>query len=155
MQATVGPIIGSGPTHVAVDNLALRLARLTEDVVKRANQGKEADDSSRFRHCIVICGYKLEYEVAALKHMLAHGPNSTSGAAVNKGWKGGSNWKLNLSLVSWFLALIGAKFPGFPMSIQPDDKPTMLELQAKLAADSRLDTIRAKVSGNLDLWLRF
>ena len=152
MQAGLGetgvPIIGSGPTHVAVDNLAARLHQVTTNVVEQANVGKQPDDPSRFRRCFVVRAYRLNHEIIALKTLLRDGPNATGKAAVNKGWKGGSKWKPHLSIAAWFVVLVG-NGKHMATTLHADDKPALFELRAKLAADSRLDTIRARVTGRI------
>ncbi|KAK1753560.1 hypothetical protein QBC47DRAFT_462368 [Echria macrotheca] len=142
------PIIASGPTDVAVDNLAARLHRVTTAIVEQANAGKQPDDPSRFRRCFVVRGYKLDHEITALKALLQHGPKALDKATVNKGWKEGSKWKPHLSLVGWFLALLGVT-QAVSMRLHRDDKPALHEMREKLAADPRLDRIRAIVTGKL------
>ena len=146
LSETGAPIIGSGPTHFAVDNLAARLDKVATAVVEQANTGKQPSDPSRFRRCFVVRGYKLDHEIAALKGLLEHGTYALDTATINKGWKGGSKWKPHLSIAGWFLVLVGAT-KGVSMTLHPDDKPALFEMQEKLAADPRLDRIRARVTG--------
>lgn len=47
MQASLGQILCSGPSNVAVDNLARRLDRTTRSICARYNQSKWPDDEPR------------------------------------------------------------------------------------------------------------
>jgi hypothetical protein len=70
MQATLGKILCSGPTNVAIDNLAARLDKITTSVCSRYNEGKAADDPGRQRRRLVVRAYADWQETTAVKKKL-------------------------------------------------------------------------------------
>jgi len=62
MQATVGRILCSGPSNVAVDNLARRLDRITRSVCARYNEAKADNDPTRARHRLIVRAFNHQRE---------------------------------------------------------------------------------------------
>ncbi len=62
MQHSQGKIFCSGPSNVAIDNLASRLYKISTSVCARYNDGKAEDDLSRARRMLVVRGFTIDHE---------------------------------------------------------------------------------------------
>jgi hypothetical protein len=125
MEASLGPILASGPTDVAVSNLASRLDRTSRSVCARYNNGKAQDDPTRARHRMVPRGYKNRREMDAFLSLLKE-PNV---APEDKGGKWKNHWQRNLSVAHWLLVVLG--FQGVD-ALHPDDSEALHRLRAQV-----------------------
>ncbi|KAM0186963.1 hypothetical protein ACHAPI_011470 [Fusarium lateritium] len=143
MQAKLGQILCSAPTHVAVDNFASRIDKTTRAVAARYNQGKGKNDTTRSHHRLVVRVYTPDDEVTALMHLLEK-PDAVD-YAVNKGqFSTPSRWKLHLSLAYWLLVLL--RSPIVP-ALGPDDSTALQELQRVYDRQDDLSGLREVATG--------
>ncbi|EHK26789.1 uncharacterized protein TRIVIDRAFT_8730, partial [Trichoderma virens Gv29-8] len=115
MAATLGQIYGTAPTHVATDNFAERLDRISQTVTSRRNKGKLPDDSTRACRTLVIRGYNTGEEYCAFINTLRD-PRIGERAAASRKWKPDAHWKLHLSPSYWLLKAL-----RFPKGIAVDE----------------------------------
>lgn len=97
MRASLGPILASGPSNVAVDNFAERLDKVTTAVCDRYNKGKPHGAEDQARRRLVVRGYRLEHKYSAFLHLLEE-PTDADNAAPSREWGNPSQWKLHLSV---------------------------------------------------------
>lgn len=139
MQASLGRILGSGPSNVAVDNFASRLHRVTYSVCARYNKGKRQDDLTRQRHVLIARGYNPKDEMDAAIRILQK-PELGTATPSSQEWSANTPWQPHLSLATWVLAILRSP------SISPlhsDDKAELLTLRARIDADPRWGSLRA------------
>ncbi|KAL7759722.1 hypothetical protein ACKLNR_009812 [Fusarium oxysporum f. sp. zingiberi] len=142
MAASVGRVLGSGPTHVAVNNLCARIDVVTCRVTAKYNSGKQPVD--RLHRALVVRGHKLRDEVAAFKNLLEK-PDLGDDAAPVGTWGLRSKWKLHLSAAYWLLVCLGSD----ARLLHEDDSIKLHELHKSLAESSGLARLRDRVSGKI------
>lgn len=148
MGASLGPILCSAPTHVAVDNFASRLHARIQAISERYNTGKATDDPSRLRHSFVLRVFTPDNEVDAVRTILEH-PDSV-GEPKDKGkFSSPSRWKLPLSLAYWFLVLL--RSPAVE-PLHPDASPALCKLQELYDADMSLSVLRDVSLYHYTIW---
>ncbi|KAH6959138.1 putative DNA helicase [Fusarium avenaceum] len=142
MAASVGRVLGSGPTHVAVNNLCARIDVVTCRVTEYYNAGKQP--SNRCRRTLVVRGFKLNDEIAAFKKLLE---NTALGddAAPTAIWGLKSKWKLHLSASYWLLVCLGSDI----RQLHEDDSKKLQGLHKTWTARSDLARLRDQVSGKI------
>ncbi|KAL5595360.1 hypothetical protein FOVSG1_009049 [Fusarium oxysporum f. sp. vasinfectum] len=123
MAASVGRVLGSGPTHVAVNNLCARIDVVTCRVTAKYNSGKQPVD--RLHRALVVRGHKLRDEVAAFKNLLEK-PDLGDDAAP-------------------LLVCLGSD----ARLLHEDDSIKLHELHKSLAESSGLARLRDRVSGKI------
>lgn len=143
MAATVGQIYGTAPTHVATDNFAERLDRISKSVTARRNKDKKSGDSTRARRALVIRGYKPAEEFGAFTALLRD-PQVGNNAAANRKWSPEANWKLNLSPSYWLL--IALRSPAV-RGIHEDDPQVVFDVQATIDKSEEYRRLRAVATG--------
>ncbi|SPJ75859.1 uncharacterized protein FTOL_05590 [Fusarium torulosum] len=142
MAASVGRVLGSGPTHVAVNNLCARIDVVTCRVTEKHNAGKQPSD--RCRRTLVVRGFKLNDEVAAFKKLLEN-PTLGDDAAPTATWGLKSKWKLHLSASFWLLVCLGSDI----RQLHEDDSEKLQGLHKTWTARSDLARLRDRVSGKI------
>ncbi|KIL93205.1 hypothetical protein FAVG1_03182 [Fusarium avenaceum] len=142
MAASVGRVLGSGPTHVAVNNLCARIDVVTCRVTENYNAGKQP--SNRCRRTLVVRGFKLNDEIAAFKKLLEN-PALGDDAAPTATWGLKSKWKLHLSASFWLLVCLGSDIRQF----HEDDSEKLQGLHKTWTARSDLARLRDRVSGKI------
>ncbi|XEU95360.1 hypothetical protein FSHL1_000644 [Fusarium sambucinum] len=142
MAASVGRVLGSGPTHVAVNNLCARIDAVTCRVTEKYNAGKQPDD--RCRRTLVVRGFKLNDEVAAFKRLVEK-PTLADDAAPIRTWGIKSKWKFHLSASFWLLVCLGSDI----RPLHEDDGEMLKGLHTTLAERSDLARLRDRVSGKI------
>ncbi|SCV38782.1 uncharacterized protein FFFS_05971 [Fusarium fujikuroi] len=142
MAASVGRVLGSGPTHVAVNNLCARIDVVTCRVTAKYNSGKQPGD--RLHRALVVRGHKLHDEIAAFKKLLEK-PDLGDEAAPFGTWGLRSKWKLHLSAAYWLLVCLGSD----ARPLHEDDSTKLHELHKSLAESSGLARLRDRVSGKI------
>ncbi|KAK4149095.1 P-loop containing nucleoside triphosphate hydrolase protein [Chaetomidium leptoderma] len=149
MEASIGHVLASGPSNVAVDNLALRLDRTSRSVCARYNQDKAQDDPTRARHRLVVRGYTPDLEKDAFFKLLE---NRDYVPPVSPG-KRKNPWTLQLSLACWLLVLLGCPQERFG-GLHPDDSEALHGLQAGFNRRLSLRNLCAVATGALT-WAEF
>ncbi|KAK4150791.1 P-loop containing nucleoside triphosphate hydrolase protein [Chaetomidium leptoderma] len=146
MQASLGKILCSGPTNVAVDNLASRLEKISTSVCQRYNDGKPENDPSRQRRRFVVRAYMARQELAALMQLLRFPDKEVS--LVRK-----SAWKLHLSVAYWFLVLLGSKAKGI-RELEANDSEALHQLRRDIEGRDEFTALRAVAAGEMS-WADF
>ncbi|KAK4155741.1 P-loop containing nucleoside triphosphate hydrolase protein [Chaetomidium leptoderma] len=149
MQASLGSILSSGPSNVAVDNLARRLDRISQSVCARYNRGKGQDDQTRARHRLVIRGYNKDREIEAFMSLLKD-PRFTP---VARGKERKNPWQLQLSVAYWSLVILGAQSDRIP-ALQPDDSKGLHDLRVEINQHDSLRNLRAVATRQM-AWQEF
>lgn len=144
MQAKLGKILCSGPTNVAIDNFAARLALRDEATIDRYNKGKAASDPGRRRYKLIIRGYNPGQEISAIASLLMD-PKCADDAVPLSSWKLPPRWKLNLSCAFWLLLVL--RSPAAGRQLRPDDHPFLYALQKRIDARSDLLSLRQVATG--------
>ncbi|KAK2001542.1 hypothetical protein LX36DRAFT_344712 [Colletotrichum falcatum] len=138
MKFSLGPTACSGPSHVAITNLAERLDRTSASVRQRINTGKPPHDPSRARQAFVLRVFKLENEFAAFVNLLRD-PGSGDGAA-HKIRGTAVKWTFKLSLASWLLVIL--KSPATSRRLSMDDSPGLREISRDVSTRQDFEAIR-------------
>ncbi|KAK3290860.1 P-loop containing nucleoside triphosphate hydrolase protein [Chaetomium fimeti] len=149
MEASIGQVLASGPSNVAVDNLAGRLDRVSRSVCARYNEGKTQEDRTRERYRLVVRGYTPDLEKTAFLRLLENRdwvPPVVSGQRQN-------SWTLELSLAYWLLILLGCPEDRFG-TLHPDASEKLHGLQAEFNDRGDLRSIRAVAAGEM-MWQTF
>ncbi|KAM5344517.1 hypothetical protein ACJ41O_013053 [Fusarium nematophilum] len=150
MQAKLGKILCSGPTNVAIDNLACRLDERSRAVVDR-RKGMQATNLCR-RRMLVVRAYKPEDEFAAFLNLLKK-PLGGDQAAPSNAWRAPSKWRLNLSTAFWLLVLLRSPAPA-RRQLHPDDSEALHEMQWEIDRRDDLSALRDLAVGALS-WEQF
>ncbi|KAG7284557.1 hypothetical protein NEMBOFW57_010935 [Staphylotrichum longicolle] len=146
MQASLGKILCSGPTNVAVDNLASRLNTISTSVCRRYNDGKSEDDPSRQRRRLVVRAYMVRQETTALMQLLRFPDKEVS-------LGGKSAWKLHLSIAYWCLMLLGSKARGIG-ELTADDSEALHKLRRDIEGRAEFTHLRAVAAREMS-WADF
>ncbi len=141
MNRKLGKIFCSGPTNIAVDNLAARLDTIDASVVARYNK----DRVEEARRSLVIRAYKWTDEIEAFWNLLKK-LESGDEAAPNRIWKAASRWKLHLSFAARLLALPGSKAVGISI---PDTNEAVCTLRRQIEDREDLVPLRALTAGEM------
>ncbi|KAL7892380.1 P-loop containing nucleoside triphosphate hydrolase protein [Trichoderma sp. SZMC 28014] len=137
MAATLGKIFAAAPTNVAIDNFAERLDRISQNVVKRLNQGKRPKDKTRARRTFVMRAYKPMDEYRAFINLLRDA--KLGDKAAPDSWTSDSSWRLHLSPSFWLLMALKSKAVR---ELHPDDPKSIHDMQLMLKS-AEWDRLRA------------
>jgi hypothetical protein len=140
MRKSLGHVLATGPTNVAVTNLAARTDRISRSVCARYNQGKVPDDPTRARHAFVIRGYSADLEIEAVLELLGN-PDTE--------WQKGA-WQLELSAAYWLLVLLRSSGTRFG-ALHPDDSKALHDLQREFDSRPDLADFRHLATGNMTM----
>ncbi|KAM0325791.1 hypothetical protein ACHAQA_007093 [Verticillium albo-atrum] len=144
MQASLGKILCSAPSNIAVDNFAERMDEISISVAAHYNKGKNTDDPTRSRHQLVIRAFKLETEVRAFVRLLKD-PNEGDLAAPAQ-----TKWRLHLSLTFWVLSLFGnGSFALGTRAIDPDDSEALAQIKAEYTDLPEYKNLFALLGGHI------
>ncbi|KKP02303.1 hypothetical protein THAR02_05596 [Trichoderma harzianum] len=145
MAATLGPIYGTAPTHVATDNFAERLDRISQSVTRRRNEGKKSGDETRARRTFVMRCFSRDGEVIAFINILR---NSYLGnkPAPNQDWSIDAKWTLNLTPSFWLLMVL--RSPAV-RKIHEDDPKAIHEMQQQMDIRRDCERLRAVATGRI------
>ncbi|KAH6854725.1 P-loop containing nucleoside triphosphate hydrolase protein [Chaetomium sp. MPI-CAGE-AT-0009] len=147
MHASLGKILVSAPSNVAVDNIAHRIHKIGTSVATRYNEGKAEDDPSRVRRPLVIRVYHFQQERSAILSLLEHPDRDVTLR------QGKSPWNLELSIAYWFLVLLGSPAKGIKQ-LEADDSEALHELRRDFNARGDLANMRAVVAREMS-WAEF
>lgn len=147
MVLSLGKIYVSAPTHVAVDNFAERIQRVDNETVATLNKDKGAEDETRARRKVVIRGYRLDDEAAAVRNLLERADLGSDASPFGY-WRAVSKWKLDRSLAYWLLMVLGSR------AVRPmddDDSHALHEFRASIddPASKDLRTLRDAATGKM------
>ncbi|KAL6794263.1 P-loop containing nucleoside triphosphate hydrolase protein [Trichoderma sp. SZMC 28012] len=145
MAATLGPIYGTAPTHVATDNFAERLDRISQSVTRRRNEGKKSGDDTRARRTFVMRCFSRDDEVIAFINTLRD-PHLGDKAAPNREWSIDSKWTLNLTPSFWLLMVL--RSPAV-RKIHEDDPKVIHEMQQQMDIRRDCERLRAVATGKI------
>ncbi|KAK1983080.1 P-loop containing nucleoside triphosphate hydrolase protein [Colletotrichum cereale] len=145
MQHSLGKILLSAPSNVAVDNLAARVDRTSMSIAERCNKDKAPSDLTRVRRRLVVRGYKSEEDFHALRALLRD-PSLGDNARPNRHGKP-TRWKLNLSVSFWLLLLL--RSPAVDRQIHEDDPQVLHDMQSYLDGRSDMKDLRAYATGRM------
>ncbi|KAK3487623.1 uncharacterized protein B0T23DRAFT_363679 [Neurospora hispaniola] len=116
-----GKVYGSGPTHTAVTNFALRIYANGRKVIDRYN--KVVPSTSRRSYPLVVRGYSPKVEVETFTNILKTGIADDT-AFKSRNPKNTPRWRLALSPSNWLLAILGSK--SLEQSQEAGIVPTLL-----------------------------
>jgi hypothetical protein len=141
MAATLGKVYATAPTHVATDNFAERLDRISQSVTSRRNEGRPHEGKSH--RTFVMRGFKGEEEYEAFRRILEN-PHLGDKAAPNRDWSADSKWTLHLSPTFWLLMAL--RSPAV-RELHEDDHPGILAIQKRLDNAPKCKRLRDVATG--------
>ncbi|KAG7135392.1 putative ATP-dependent helicase like protein [Verticillium longisporum] len=144
MQSSLGKILVSAPSNIAVGNFAERIDRITVSVAARYNKEKPADNLTRARHRLVVRGFRFRTELAAFKYLLKNPSGGEVAAAGN------SKWRLHLSFAYWTFSLLsnGSYIAG-TREMHPDEHESLEQIRQRYRQNSEYDNLRALLDGTI------
>ncbi|KAH7147590.1 hypothetical protein DER46DRAFT_629669 [Fusarium sp. MPI-SDFR-AT-0072] len=145
VQAQLGQILCSGPSHASIDIFADRLDQRARAVAARYNTIMPAGDVDRCHHRLVIRMYRPGNEINAVTQ-LSMNPQDVDWAARRGEFSPESHWKLHLSLAYWFLVVLRSNAVP-PLHV--DSKPGLVNLQADIDARPALLHLRQWATGQI------
>ncbi|TPX18980.1 uncharacterized protein E0L32_011373 [Thyridium curvatum] len=148
MQASLGPILCSAPTNVAVDNFAARLHSRTCAITAKLNAKKGANDPTRYRRKFVVRGFSNEER--AFRELLRN-PKAGDNALGRAKFGPPSKWKFHLSASWWMLKLLRCPFVD---QLDPDDSQVLHEMRQGWDGHAQLDPLRQVLAGTIT-WEQF
>lgn len=129
----IGKVFASGPTNIAVSNLANRLYQRGVVVVNQYN----AVAADKIRRPLVVRGFRLGEEVKAFKNVLKFGAADDS-AAPKGFWAPDSVWTYAMTPVNWLLVVLrskaarDSKSQDAALELHEDDHPALHALREEL-----------------------
>ncbi|KAM0325796.1 hypothetical protein ACHAQA_007098 [Verticillium albo-atrum] len=143
MNSSLGKILVSAPSNVAVCNFADRIDRISIRVAARCNKDKSADDPTRARHRLIVRGFKLDTELAAFKRLLE---NPATGELP----VGDSEWQFHLSLTYWALSLLGGgSHISGTRALDPDESESVTKIRQQFQEQAEYDHLRVLLDGGI------
>lgn len=127
-------IFATGPSNIAVDNLAERIERVTRKACDVHNRGMPLGrKDTRQSRPFVVRGYRAALENEALLRLLQ---DPTAIAEPDKEFGIAGRWKLPLSLAFWVLVCLDSRATRDIRTLHTDDHKALHDLHKKLQADS-------------------
>jgi len=146
MEASLGHILGSGPSNAAVDNLAHRLDQISRSACARYNS-RNKNGGPCMRHKLVVRGYNKQRELAAFMSLLEDPDFVPANPGTQK-----NPWQLDLSVAYWLLVLLRSRARGVHV-LDPDDSEELHCLQIQIDQRDDLKHLRAVAVGRMS-WHR-
>ncbi|KAG8352577.1 hypothetical protein FVEN_g9414 [Fusarium venenatum] len=143
MHASLGKVLASGPTNVAVNNLCDRISVVSNRVTDRYNSDRER--ASRRRRPLVLRGFRLDNEHAAFNNLLKN-LDLGNNAAPFVLWGAQLKWKLQFSATYWLLMCLGSC--AVP-ALHDDDSKALHNLRHDLNRRSDMASLRKRVAGKI------
>ncbi|KAK4164420.1 hypothetical protein QBC43DRAFT_334620 [Cladorrhinum sp. PSN259] len=143
LQASFGKVLCSGPSNAAIDNLAVRLNRLSIEACDEANQGLNSKNPYRIRRPLVVRVFNMKTEIKALRGILNGARPDTLDLGVH------TKWSLPLSPTFWLLVLIGHKGPDRRM--HEDDSTGLRKIYEELRRDRSVACIGEVMGGKIQM----
>lgn len=140
---TFGKVIASGPTDIAIDNLADRTDAIATAIVDEVN---EASGGNVHCYPVVVRAYDLHDEVAGFRHALQNPTDPEQQTKASK-WRRASKerraskWKMHLSVASRILTLLRFESEAV-RSVREGDSQAYRDLQEKFDSRDDLDLLR-------------
>ncbi|KAK1835642.1 P-loop containing nucleoside triphosphate hydrolase protein [Podospora conica] len=148
----IGRVFASGPTNIAVSNLAHRLYQRGVVVVDRYNTAA----ADKIRRPLVVRGFRLQEESRAFRNVLEHGA-ADDNAAPKGPWVSGSVWTYALTPVNWLLVVLRSKAAreskseSAALELHEDDHPALHKLRTELESPlSKYARLSQLVQGEID-----
>ncbi|KAG5793069.1 hypothetical protein H9Q69_007878 [Fusarium xylarioides] len=148
MQAKLGQILCSAPTHVAVDNFASRIDQRTRVIAELYNKDKAPGDPSRLRHRFVL---RVFADESGVFRRLLEKPQDIKGATRSGSFFRESRWKMPLSMPYWMLVLL--RSPAVEQ-LHPDASPELHKIQQAWDKREELMGLRDVVAGKMS-WAEY
>jgi len=148
---TFGPTLCSGPSNIAVDNLAERMDRIDLETCDQYNRGippTRKDDRSTRR--LIIRGYPMHQEVAAFRRLLE---NPDALQAPEQEWGIVGKWKFPTSLAFWLLVCLDSRATQAIRTIHVDGAPALHGLRKHLQ-DQKYEALRDVAAGTIS-WAEY
>ncbi|KAM0254015.1 hypothetical protein ACHAQJ_006985 [Trichoderma viride] len=142
MAATLRKIYATAPTHVATNNFAERLDRISQSVTSRRNEDRPPGEN-RARRTFVMRGFKWEEEYEAFKRTLEN-PHIGDKAAPNRDWSAESKWTLHLSPTFWLMMAL--RSPAV-RELHEDDHPGIHAVQQRIEKARKCERLCAVATG--------
>ncbi|KAK4169961.1 P-loop containing nucleoside triphosphate hydrolase protein [Cladorrhinum sp. PSN259] len=136
-EATIGHVLCSAPTNVAVGNLARRIDQMTASVCDRYNKDL-ARGAQREHRRLVLRISDTKNEVEALEGIL------DGRLPEELALSGDTKWTFPLTPSFWVLTLLGSPVTG--RTLHPDDHRVLHSIRGDLQKNKQLDSLRAVVS---------
>lgn len=138
MQAKLGQILCSGPSHASIDLFASRLDTRGRAVGARYNSILPAGHPDRRRHYLVIRMYAQNDELVAIIQILKN-PQAVDWVQNMGEFFRETHWKMHLSLAYWTLAILRSN--AVP-ALEADCKPNLRNIQNSLDNDASVLPLR-------------
>ncbi|CAG9982749.1 unnamed protein product [Clonostachys byssicola] len=150
LSHSVGRVLASAPSNVAITNFAARLFAIECKAVALCNKDKAEDDGTRVRRKLIVRAHAIKDEVRAFQTLLKS-PNQGDDAAPNHKWRPDSKWHAHLS-PAWYLLGILRSPAGH--QIEVDDNTALALLQSGFDAAPELQKLRDVATGKIT-WKEF
>lgn len=147
MRRNLGRVFCTGPTHVAVTNLARRIDSVSLTVCERYNKDLP-ECVHRAERAFVVRGYKIRQELHALRNLLRD-PSLGDAAGPRRFGIQPTAWRLPLSLAYWTLVLLRSPAVGGRV-IDANDKRALIQMQRDVDNHSALSDLRELATGRID-----
>lgn len=149
MADSLGSILCSGPSDIAVDNFAERTEKLDDAAVAHINQDK-AEGKTRYRRKVIIQANTLSQELMAFKKFLED-PSPGNGASPETFGRNKSKWQSERSLAAVALRTLGSHV-GRPLD--GDDSLRLHELRHNWEKADKFAPLILRAQGKLG-WDQF
>jgi hypothetical protein len=150
LSHSVGRVLTSAPSNVAITNFAARLFAIENQAVALYNKDKGEDDSTRIRRKLIVRAHALKDEIRAFQSLLKS-PSEGDNTAPNHKWRPDSKWHTHLS-PAWYLLGILRSPAGH--QIELDDNTALAQLQSGYDANPDLQKLRDIAAGKIT-WSEF
>ncbi|KAI1039376.1 hypothetical protein LB505_008551, partial [Fusarium chuoi] len=152
MQAKLGQILCSGPSHASIDLFASRLDTRGRAVGARYNSILPAGHPDRRRHYLVIRMYAQNDELVAIIQILKN-PQAVDWVQNMGEFFRETHWKMHLSLAYWTLAILRSN--AVP-ALEADCKPNLRNIQNSLDNDASVLPLRqSQVARGVISWAQY
>ncbi|KAF4499490.1 hypothetical protein FAGAP_4280, partial [Fusarium agapanthi] len=150
MEAKLGQILCSGPSHASIDLFASRLDTRGRAVAARYNTILPAGHPDRRRHHLVIRMYAQGDELMAIAQLL-NNPQAVDWAQNMGEFFPETHWKMRLSLAYWTLAILRSN--AVP-ALDADCKPFLRTIQNALDNQAIVLPLRQVARGDIS-WAQY
>ncbi|CVL12915.1 uncharacterized protein FPRN_14742 [Fusarium proliferatum] len=145
MEAKLGKILCSGPSHASIDLFASHLDTRGRAVAARYNTILPAGHPGRRRHHLVIRMYAQNDEMMAVAQIL-NNPQAVEWAQNMDEFFRETHWKMHLSLAYWTLAILRSN--AVP-ALDADCKLNLRTIQSSLDNDASVLPLRQVACGHI------
>ena len=143
MRVSIGPVLVSGPTDVAVSNMASRIMSVSKIICADYNRDLDKDSGSRMRHWLAVRGTRTADDYLAFVYLLQ---NQDAREVPRRVFRGPSCWQLPLSPTYWLLMALGARVPGVP-GLHSDASRVLYDLRECMRANDVYEPLLSVATG--------